>query len=690
MVPQTQNRKLAAILYADIVGYTSMMQRDEKDALQRIQHYQAVVEQSVSQHNGEVVKSYGDGSLMVFSSSLNAMQCAVEMQRTFREAPKIPLRIGLHIGEIIYEKGDIFGDGVNIASRLESLGTAGSIMFSQNVYQKIRNHQEFYVEPLGRFEFKNVEEPMKVYAIANPGFAIPDRNEMQGKIKEPAPTSKSKNLLYAAGALVLILLAGLAYSNFSGNASQDATANAKYSIAVLPFENSSNNPELDYYNEGMRAEILNQLIRVPGLDVFSRSIIDEYKNSGKSPLEIGKEVDVEYVLVGSTRQNNIRRRVIDTKLIHVPSGKYRWGEEFNEAIVEISTIKGIIAQNVSEVVGINISPTENKQLNKVPTKNAEAYELYLQAAQFLSHGPEIVKKAIPLLERAIELDPGFARAHTGLSNAYWELAHFDTAPPLPNWMKAKSYSKKAIDLDSTDHMAWNNQAIIQHNFDWDFTAAEKSFQKALSLNPKDRYNYIWFLLKAGKTQKAIQEAQIAMELSPELALSYGPLLMHSYSFDGQYDKALQRAEIYLHQGNETIMTNLFLCNLFISMEQYDKAIPYATKLKKLYGEEGNAIVDATLGYLYAKQGETGKARDILKKLEARDKEGYISPFWFAHVYFGLGETDKAYQKLYDSYNVHDYYTTHLLWDSKIFKEMDVKDPRMQDLLQKVGLAPLLN
>ncbi len=187
----TPTRQLAAILFADIVGYTSMMQADEGLALEKIKRYQAVLETAAETYHGKVLKNYGDGSLMTFSNSVDAVKAAIQIQEQVKSAPVVPLRIGIHIGEFVIEKGDIYGNGVNLASRIESLGIDGAVLFSKNIYQKIKNYPEFEVQSLGSFEFKNVEEPMEVFALANEGMVVPEESEIKGKVKLVSTDSNS-------------------------------------------------------------------------------------------------------------------------------------------------------------------------------------------------------------------------------------------------------------------------------------------------------------------------------------------------------------------------------------------------------------------------------------------------------------------------------------------------------------------
>ena len=207
-----QVRQLAAILFTDIVGYTALMQRDEQAATAMIQKHHEVMEACVPTHNGEVHSFYGDGCLCIFASVTEAMRAAIDVQQQFQSGLLVPLRIGLHIGEIFFEQGKVMGDGVNIASRIQSLGEANTILFSKEIFDKLRNQSQFQSVLLGKFEFKNVDEPMEVFALANEGLAIPRKEGMTGKLKESKKKNSSQKLVIAAA--LLIVLIGLAYFLF--------------------------------------------------------------------------------------------------------------------------------------------------------------------------------------------------------------------------------------------------------------------------------------------------------------------------------------------------------------------------------------------------------------------------------------------------------------------------------------------
>jgi class 3 adenylate cyclase len=258
---QQQTRQLAAILFTDIVGSTAMMQKDEQHAVSINKRYIDILQQSVSSHGGEIVNDYGDGSLCIFSSATEALRCSIEMQQQFQTAPKVPLRVGLHVGEVFFEHGKVFGDGVNVASRVQSLGIANSILFSSEICSKIKNQQEFKSVSLGRFHFKNVDEPMEIFALANEGLALPKKEELTGKLKEIEKKSSIRKWVITAVSVILLAVSYFIYQNFF-----HATGfSGERTIAVLPFENTGNPDSEEYISDGITQDIINNLSKISSL-----------------------------------------------------------------------------------------------------------------------------------------------------------------------------------------------------------------------------------------------------------------------------------------------------------------------------------------------------------------------------------------------------------------------------------------
>ncbi|HET6769623.1 MAG TPA: adenylate/guanylate cyclase domain-containing protein, partial [Chitinophagaceae bacterium] len=340
----SSTRQLAAILFTDIVGYSAMMQRDEQRAIDLVRHHRTVLENTVTEHDGKLIEYYGDGSLCIFTSVTQAMQCAFSIQRQLNKGPVVPLRIGLHIGEIVYEDGKIMGDGVNISSRIQSLGLAGSVLFSKEIFDKIRNHTEFKSVYLGKFLLKNIAEPMEVYALANQGLTVPVKEEIEGRIKDLANRglNRQKWIIASALVLVLILIGALLFGTFK---KQKTFTGSEKSIAVLPFKNISNDSLQQYFSDGITEDIITQLSKIADLKVISRTSVMQYKDNRKNIKEIAEELNVATILEGSVRKEGEKVR-ITAQLIDAKTDDHLWAETYDRNASEVFAIQSEVAQHI--------------------------------------------------------------------------------------------------------------------------------------------------------------------------------------------------------------------------------------------------------------------------------------------------------------------------------------------------------
>ena len=413
------SRQLAAIMFTDIVGYTALMQENEQKAVTIIKHYNSSLNQLVSQHHGKVLNYYGDGSLCVFSSVTEAMNCAVELQKELQTEPAVPLRIGLHVGEIFFEEEKALGDGVNIASRIQSLGQANAIFFSREIFDKLRNQPEFKSVSLGLFEFKNVSEPMEIFALANEGLIIPKREEMSGKLKDISKrkTNTPKKLIIAGG-IVLLLVAIYFTWNFSTGKS---TATAKgNSIAVLYFDNMSGDSTQEYFGDGITEEIISRLSMIEGLRVKSRASVLPYKRQNRNTKEIAIELGINNLLLGSFRKQGDKFR-ISAQLIDATNDENIWSINYDPEEKDVFEMQSDIAQQVAKKFQLKLSDANQKKLMTAPTSNIDAYDLYLKASSLFLLSDGVGgnnNKSINYLKQAIQLDPSFSAAYALLSENY--------------------------------------------------------------------------------------------------------------------------------------------------------------------------------------------------------------------------------------------------------------------------------
>ena len=376
---QSQRRQLAAILFTDIVGSTAMMQKDEQTAISLNKRYVAVLKQFVSSHGGEILNDYGDGSLCTFSSATEAIRCAIEMQQQFQMEPKVPLRIGLHIGEIFFEDGKVFGDGVNVASRVQSLGIANSILFSSEINSKIKNQQEFKSVSIGKFHFKSVDEPMEVFALSNECLVVPKKEELTGKLKEIEKRSLRKKLIIAMIAIILLVVSFFIYKKIAPTGS---VAETEKSIAVLPFENIGVSDSDVYLSDGISLDIINNLSKISSLQkVIAWFSVKSFKKTTRSVKQIADELGVKVILTG-TIQKHADKIQVTAELIDANTSEILWVHSYDYALEDVLSIQSEVAQSIAAALKTKLTPEEKREISKHYTDNVEAYKFYRKSRYF--------------------------------------------------------------------------------------------------------------------------------------------------------------------------------------------------------------------------------------------------------------------------------------------------------------------
>lgn len=314
---EQQNRQLAAILFTDIVGYTAMMQRDEQNALAVTRHFISTLSQSAQTFHGKILNDYGDGSLCCFPSATEAVKAAVHIQQQLQQEPKVPLRIGIHVGELFFEENKVMGDSVNVASRIQSLACSNSILFSKEVFDKLKNQPEYKSVSLGKFEFKNVDEPLEIFALANEGLVVPKGEQLSGKLKEIKKSSTRRKLFIAAVLVLVLFVAFFVYKkifNSSGFAGEK-------SIAVLPFDDSGSEKMEGYISDGITQDIINKLAKISSLKkVIGWASVRTFRKTTKTIKEIAGDLGVAAMLTGTFQKEDDKIRVI-AELMHYQGTK---------------------------------------------------------------------------------------------------------------------------------------------------------------------------------------------------------------------------------------------------------------------------------------------------------------------------------------------------------------------------------
>ncbi|MGB3078959.1 MAG: adenylate/guanylate cyclase domain-containing protein, partial [Saprospiraceae bacterium] len=345
-------RQLAAIMFADIAGYTGLMEEDESMALELLQKLRKKLDEEVTLHKGRILEFRGDGALCSFSSTLEGVKAAISIQLAMQSAPLVPLRIGIHTGDVIIEGESIYGDGVNIASRMESLATPGSIFISGKVHDDIKNRKDIQTISLGKYILKNVKEPLEIFAVSNKGLIIPDTSSLNGK----------------------------------GEKAQACC------ILVLPFINMSNDPDQEYFSDGLTEELISNLLKLKEIKIISRTTSMKYKGTDKDMKTIREETNATYILEGSVRTHGGNLR-ITAQFIDASGDVHLWANTYTGTLDDIFDIQEKVSSKIVEALRIQLTSVEKDTLLKRYTENSEAYQLYLQGRFFWNKRDEEGLKA---------------------------------------------------------------------------------------------------------------------------------------------------------------------------------------------------------------------------------------------------------------------------------------------------------
>jgi adenylate cyclase len=612
-------------MFTDIVGSTSVMQHNEVKAVTLSRRYVAVLKEYVSQYQGQVLNDYGDGSLCIFSSVKNALLCAKDMQLELQREPQVPLRIGLHIGEIFFEEGKIYGDGVNVASRIQSLGQANTVLFSWEVMDKIKNHPEIKAVSLGQFTFKNVDDPVEVFALADEGLFVPKRNKLEGKVIK----NKEKNRKVIA--LLLLILASvltLSYFLFVKKPIKNAD---RSSIAIIPFHNQALDKTLDSYCYGLASEIRTQLSLNNQFEfISSDQATYKYKDSKLSPSEMGNELDVDYVLLGSVYKMGGKLK-ITVELADGKNGKSIWSLppylSTLSTMEDLFSVQSSIAQKVLEKFSF-----EKKYSSSIPTVSLPAYNYYLKARESL--GGWNMKLSIEFFEKAIQLDSNFLSAYQGLIFAkallYWNYGS-DT-------VKRERELKPYIDqIDQKFPNSWETYlakgSYYYHGLK-DYQSGLEFCQKALAIetNSEDACHLIAGInRRLLNSKEALFYNRKIIDFDPSNTIAWRELGL-ILSDNGNFSDALKVYSISMNLG----MNEELIANDILGIENENGTIDeLGEELKKYFGIKFQAISFIT------KRDWQG----VLRIANSPEQNQAYSPIERtidkAYAYHFLGEKDSA-------------------------------------------------
>jgi adenylate cyclase len=535
-------RRLAAILSADVEGYSRLMGDDEVATVRAITEYRGVIGSTVALRGGRVVDSPGDNVLAEFASVVDAVQCAVDIQREIEsrnaglpDSRRMRFRIGINLGDVIIEGERLYGDGVNIAARLESLADGGGVCLSGTAYDQIEGKLPFAYEFKGEHAVKNIARPVRVYRLHPDPSAAP----------RPRARARSKRLHkhVAAAVAILVLLGAAGWAGWRWlrpSESAGLPLPDRPSVAVLPFANLSQDPAQDYFSDGVTEDLITGLSKVSGLFVIARNSVFTYKGRPVKIREVGRDLGVRYVLEGGVQRSGSRVR-ITAQLVDATTGYHIWADRYDREVNDIFTLQDEVTQRIVRAMAVKVTEAEKGRLGRVPTGNLDAYDLVLRGHEERRRTTRDGNAgARRLFVKALDLDPNYAAAYLGLSWTHLQSWQFLWSTDRESLERARELAERAIALNDSLVGAY---CVLGQTYLWmkqhDRAIAQAEHAVALAPNDADGYETLAETLAwAGRPEESIATIRHAMRLNPHYPFFYEWTLGHGYYLTGRRREAL--------------------------------------------------------------------------------------------------------------------------------------------------------
>ena len=650
-----EDRRLAAIMFTDIVGYTAIMDKDEELAFKLLQKNRSIHKPYIELFHGNFLKEMGDGILASFTTVSDAVYCAGAIQKACDNEPDLNLRIGIHQGEVVSQNDDVFGSGVNIASRIEAITPAGRIWVSDSVQRNIHNKKGIEIEFIKEATLKNVTQEVKIYEVkVNSEYVLQQLSNLQSSILESSKVTDQ-------------------------------------SIAVLPFINMSSDPEQEYFSDGIMEDILTHLYKIGELKVTARTSAMGYKGSAKKIIEIGRELGVAHILEGSVRKSGDRVR-ISVQLISTKNERHIWAESYDRELTDVFAIQSEIAQAVALALKAVISPEVKERIEILPTENLKAYDLYLKGNDtfntFYKYADlNKVYESIEFFQEAIELDKNFSFAYTGLGRSYWMLAHWEATSLLPEfWKKAKYNLTKAIRLDPYNGDAYSQLSLVSDHWDWDSKAAKKNLDIALKLWPnkwEPYWYYFWHDYRLGNCDNLKWSFEELKKMDSNVAHPYSYHNLQLLQCQNKYreitlvaDEYFEKLKGILHPDSVMVMFDGYLYQ-----NEYMKANEVYEYINKNFKHELFKLLFKAI--LTAKEGQKETTMQILDSVKNMP-DGTVSNTWHAVIYASLEDKEKMYESLEKALKEREWHLHDMGKFSSVYSPYK-EESRFREIVRKMWI-----
>jgi TolB-like protein/Flp pilus assembly protein TadD len=634
-------------MFVDMVGYTALGQKEESLSLALLDATRNLLRPIVGRHRGKEVKTMGDAFLIEFTSALDAVRCGFDIQRVSREfnialpiEKRIRLRIGVHLGDVVESDGDIFGDAVNVASRIEPLAADGGVCLTQQVYDQVQNKFELNLVSLGKKALKNVSMPIEVYKVQMPW--------------EEKVESKEEPMIFD-----------------------------RRRLAVLPFANISPDPKDEYFADGMTDELISTLSGIQGLSLISRTSVMQYKNTTKRISDIGRELNANKILEGSVRKSDNRVR-ITVQLIDTSEDRHLWAQTYDRELQDVFSVQSDIGQRIADALKLHLLTNTKERIERTSTQSMEAYTLYLKGRSFMTRSSmNSVAKAIECFDLVIDEDPKYAPAYAALSECYTYVAG-EATPAKEAFSKAKEYVLKALQLDDNLAEAHSSRGVLAFQHDWDWSKTESELKRAIELNPSDSTAHGWFgmyLITKGRSYDGIRELEQAESVDPRSAFIRWLFGYASY-LARRFDLARQKCREARELDPISLIEDELPGLLYLEESKFDEAISALQDAAKERPRVSRNL--GALGYAYAISGSRKEALEVIEKMKHhKAKIPPLSHVDIAMICSGLGQTGEAMKHLEEAYLERDPWLV-IMFQHPAFDSMRT-DPGFVRVARRLGL-----
>jgi TolB-like protein/class 3 adenylate cyclase/Tfp pilus assembly protein PilF len=680
-MPDAHDRRLAAILFTDVVGYTALMAADERRGLRVRERHRTLVLPVVERHRGEPIELRGDECLSIFPSALDAVQCALDLQGEIEGESDLDLHLGIHVGDVVRVGDEVSGDGVNVARRLCALTEGGGLCVSAEVRQAVRNQPDVAAVALGERELKGVGRPVEVYALGRPGRVRP------AALPRPA-RARRRRVLAAAAAAFAALLAGAWWAARDG---APAAREAIRSIAVLPLENLTGDPAQDYFVDGMTEALIADLARIGSLRVTSRTTVKTYADTNRPMSEIAEELDVDALIEGSVFREGDRVRVT-AQLIDARRDEHLWAQQFDRDLTSVLGLQREIAAGVARQVKVHMTPRVAQRFEARPHVMPEAQDAYMKGLYFAQkHTPPAALRARDHFEDSIRIGPDYPLGYAGLADML-------SCSPMHTWViaaegqdiypkavmdRAEKLAVRAIELDADLAEARTALGLVYVFREWNWDAALAELDRAVEINPSyefARRARSLTLSELGRLEEAQRDIDVALRVDPLNAM-----VAHTagdiYRWRGDSERALElyREAMELDVGNPLGAQSLGMWHCRAG--EAEKGLRLLREAEAISLRDPLVVGD--IGYCLAISGRPDEARALLAELQVRSTGEWVSPVGLARIHVGLGDREAALSALERAHEKRAYRLVELTLDDRW--DPIREEPRFREIVRKVGI-----